>query len=61
MKTIKETNPNIKQNTLLIDKDQQVFKVIYVFKYIIQVEKENKNIFLFNTTDIKQMKLKEFK
>ena len=61
MKTIEETNPNIKQNTLLIDKDQQRFKVIHVFKYIIQVENENKNIFLFNTTDIKQMKLKEFK
>jgi hypothetical protein len=58
MKTINETYPQIKVGTILISKEQIKYKVTHTFNYIIQVTTNNNNLYLFNTTDIKQMKLK---
>ena len=58
MKTINETHPQIKAGTILISKEQIKYKVTQRFDYNIQVATDNNNPYLFNTTDIKQMKLK---
>ena len=58
MKTIKEAYPNIKEESILIDKNKQEYKVTNIFVYTIQVSNDYENIYSFNTRDIKQMKLK---
>jgi hypothetical protein len=58
MKTIKESYPKIKVGTILINKEQNKYKVTHTFDYTIQVTTNNNNPYSFNTTDIKQMKLK---
>ena len=58
MKTIKEILPSIKINTILIDKEQNRYKVTDIFNYTIQVHTDKGNKYSFNTLDIKQMKLK---
>ena len=58
MKTISETYPQIKVGTILINKEQNKYKVTHTFNYNIQVTTDNNNPHSFNTIDIKQMKLK---
>ncbi len=58
MKTINKTHPQIKVGTILISKEQIKYKVTHTFDYTIQVTTDNNNPYLFNITDIKQMKLK---
>ena len=58
MKTIKEIFSSIKINTILIDKEQNRYKVIDIFNYTIQVHTDKGNTYSFDTLDIKQMKLK---
>jgi hypothetical protein len=58
MKTINETYTQIKVEAILMSKEQIKYKVTHIFDYTIQVTTNNNNPYLFNTTDIKQMKLK---
>jgi hypothetical protein len=58
MKTINETCPQIKVGTILIDEEQNKYKVTHTLDHTIQVTTNNNNPYSFNTTDIKQMKLK---
>jgi hypothetical protein len=58
MKTINETYPQIKVGTILTSKEQIKYKVTHIFDHTIQVTTNNNNPYSFNTTDIKQMKLK---
>jgi len=58
MKTINETYPQIKVGTILKTQKQLKYKVTHTLDYTIQVITNNNNPYSFNTTDIKQMKLK---